>query len=67
MDPDAALKIHPNNTVRVLRALEVFRTTGKTITQQVAMSHETDSDIEPLFIGITYNEREKLYERINTF
>lgn len=65
VDPDAALKIHPNNTVRVLRALEVYKTTGKTITQQVAMSHQIDSDIEPLFIGITYNDREKLYERIN--
>ncbi len=65
VDPDAAVKIHPNNTVRVLRALEVYRTTGKTITQQVAQSHENDSDIEPLFIGITYNDREKLYERIN--
>lgn len=65
VDPDAALKIHPNNTVRVLRALEVYKTTGKTITQQVGMSHQIDSDIEPLFIGIIYNDREKLYERIN--
>lgn len=65
IDPDAAEKIHPNNTVRVLRALEVYRTTGMTITQQAELSHNIESDIEPLFIGISYFDREKLYDRIN--
>ena len=65
VDPEAAEKIHPNNTVRVLRALEVYLTTGKTITEQARLSHEIESDIEPLFIGITYKDRDKLYERIN--
>lgn len=65
VDSDAALKIHPNNTVRVLRALEVYRATGKTISEQVKLSHLNDSDIDPLYIGITYRDRQKLYERIN--
>lgn len=65
IDPDAADRIHPNNTVRVIRALEVYKTTGKTITQQAEESHATESDIDPLFIGISYNDRERLYERIN--
>lgn len=65
IDPVAAEKIHPNNTVRVLRALEVYKTTGITITQQTLDSHKVESDIEPLYIGISYNDREKLYERIN--
>ena len=65
IDPEAAGKIHPNNTVRVLRALEVYLTTGRTITEQARLSHEVESDIEPLFIGVTYNDREKLYDRIN--
>lgn len=65
IDPQAAEKIHPNNTVRVLRALEVYKTTGKTITQQIEASHTNESDIEPLYIGITYDDREKLYDRIN--
>lgn len=65
VDPEAADVIHPNNTVRVLRALEVYRSTGKTITEQVKLSHTVDSDIEPLYIGIGYARREKLYERIN--
>lgn len=65
VDSEAALKIHPNNTVRVLRALEVYRSTGCTITSQVENSHSVESDIHPLFIGITYSDREKLYSRIN--
>lgn len=66
VDPESALKIHPNNTVRVLRALEVFKTTGEPISRQVALSHINGSDIEPLFIGITFSDRKKLYDRINT-
>ncbi len=65
IDSAAAGKIHPNNTVRVLRALEVYRTTGKTISEQARESHNVESDIEPLYIGIGYADREKLYERIN--
>lgn len=65
IDPEAASKIHPNNTVRVLRALEVYLSTGVTITEQAKKSHNAESNIEPLFIGITFRDREKLYERIN--
>lgn len=65
IDPVAGEKIHPNNTVRVIRALEVYKTTGLTITQQARDSHKFESDIEPLYIGITYHDREKLYDRIN--
>ena len=65
IDPDACEKIHPNNTVRVLRALEVYRLTGKTISQQTRESHSVESDIEPLYIGISYEDREILYNRIN--
>ncbi len=65
IDPKAAENIHPNNVKRVLRALEVYRATGKTLTEQNELSHTEKTDIEPLFIGITYNDREKLYDRIN--
>ena len=65
VDPVAAERIHPNNKVRVLRALEVYRATGKTITEQAELSHLVESDIEPLYIGVTYDDREKLYDRIN--
>ena len=65
IDPDAVKNIHPNNTVRVIRALEIYRTTGKTLTEQNKLSHAVESDIEPLYIGISYADRENLYNRIN--
>lgn len=65
IDPDAAKNIHPNNTVRVIRALEIYKTTGKTLTEQNNLSRTIESDIEPLYIGINYSDREVLYNRIN--
>lgn len=65
IDPEAAVNIHPNNTVRVIRALEIYKTTGKTLTEQNKLSHTVESDIEPLYIGINYLNRENLYNRIN--
>lgn len=65
IDPDAAENIHPNNTVRIIRALEIYQTTGKTLTAQNKQSRLIESDIEPLYIGINYSDREKLYDRIN--
>ncbi len=65
IDPQAAENIHPNNIVRVVRALEIYKTTGKTLTEQNQLSHKIESDIEPIYIGINYSDREKLYERIN--
>lgn len=65
IDPDAAENIHPNNIVRVVRALEIYKTTGKTLTEQNKLSHTVESDIESLYIGINYADRENLYNRIN--
>lgn len=65
IDPEAAKNIHKNNTVRVLRAIEVFRVTGKTLTEQNELSHIVESDFDPLFIGLAYKDREILYNRIN--
>lgn len=64
-DPDTAARLHPNNRRRIIRAFEVYKTTGKTITQQNALSHSGKEYIEPLLIGINFRDREKLYERIN--
>lgn len=65
IDPECAASVHKSNTVRVLRALEVYRTTGKTITEQKKLSHLNESVYEPLFIGIGFRNREVLYKRIN--
>lgn len=64
-DPDTAARLHPNNRRRIIRAFEVYKTTGKTVTEQNLLSHKGEEYIEPLLIGINYRDREKLYSRIN--
>lgn len=64
-DAETANRLHPNDRRRIIRAFEVYKLTGKTITQLYAQSHLNPSFIEPLVLGITYSDREKLYERIN--
>ena len=64
-DPDSAKRLHPNNRRRIIRAFEVYLQTGKTITEQNALSRQNESDIDPIVIGITYKNRELLYDRIN--
>ena len=64
-DIDTANRLHPNNRRRIIRAFEVYIKTGKTFTEQNALSKNGETEIEPLVIGITFKDRKKLYERIN--
>lgn len=64
-DLDTANRLHPNDKKRIVRAFEVYNLTGKTITEQNILSHTQESNFDALIIGITYSDREKLYERIN--
>lgn len=65
IDPEAAEKIHKNNVRRVIRALEVFHTTGKTKTQLDALSREKEERFDPLVIYLHYSNRDILYSRID--
>ncbi len=64
-DPEAAEKIHPNNSLKIIRALEIFYSSGSTLTQQNVQSHENESDFESLVIGLNALDRNVLYDRIN--
>ncbi len=64
-DPDSAEKLHPNNKRRIIRAIEVYRLTGKTATELNILSKSNKSPYNQVVIGINYKSREKLYERIN--
>jgi len=64
LDPKAAEKIHPNNQKRVIRALEIYETTGLTLSEQNARSKQNPSPFAPFMIALA-PEREVLYERIN--
>ncbi len=63
-DPKAAEKLHPNDTFRVIRALEVFHTTGEKISDRQKSHRFKKQRYESLKIGL-YMDREMLYERIN--
>ncbi len=65
VDPETAEKLHINDVKRILRALEVYNSTGKTISLQAELSHETESEYNWLVIGLTAENREVLYDRIN--
>ena len=63
VDPESANKIEKNNIRRVIRALEIYKTTGKTKSRLDKESiKETEFDF--LIYGILW-DREKLYDRIN--
>ena len=63
-DSLSALRLHPNNRRRIIRAFEVYYLTGKTITEQNLLSKQNKSEIKPLVIGLNFKDREVLYTRI---
>ncbi len=64
VDKKSAIAIHKNNRKRVIRALELYYS-GISKTEQNNNSLAEESPYEALYIGIGYENREKLYERIN--
>ena len=65
IDPEAAEAIHPNNVVRVIRALEVCRVTGRKFSDLKAESRTEESPYDSLIIGLNYEDRSVLYSRID--
>ena len=65
VDPDAAGRIHPNDEKRTLRALEVYLSTGKTITQHNRESQALPNRYTPLTIALNFTQRPWLWERID--
>lgn len=64
-DPESADRIEPNNVKRVIRAIEVYRTTGITMTEQNRLSRLKASPYMAVKIGLKAADRQFLYERIN--
>jgi len=65
VDPAAAMKIHPNDTRRVIRALEVFMLTGKRISFLQKQRKGLGPEYEVKIFGLNTN-RGSLYKKINT-
>jgi len=64
VDPVSAARIHPNNRVRIIRALEVFKQTGRSISELQDEHGFTLKWCNSMKIGINV-ERSELYRRIN--
>ena len=64
IDPVSYREIHANNRKRVIRALEVYKLTGKPFSSYNAGEDFYKSDYDVYYYVLTMN-REKLYERIN--
>lgn len=65
VDPDTACRLHLNDSKRIIRALEVYYLTGKTISEQNSLSHKEESPYDFLLFVLSAHNREILYKRIN--
>lgn len=65
IDPVTAGKLHINDVKRIIRALEVYYSTGMTISKQEELSHKNESRYRFCLIGLNANDRQYLYDRIN--
>lgn len=65
VDPITAAKLHPNDLGRIVRALEVYLTTGRTITEQVKASRTEPPFFDTCLLVLDFRDRERLYDRIH--
>jgi tRNA dimethylallyltransferase len=63
-DPDTAARLHPNDTYRIVRALETFEASGKTISKYHREHRFSDEPFVVLKIGMNI-DRAALYDCIN--
>ncbi len=64
-DPESAARLHPSDQKRIIRALEVFQETGKTITQQNAETAALPPKYHARWIGLDFPDRQVLRDRID--
>ena len=65
VDPDSAARLHPNDGKRIVRALEVWLTTGKTITTHNRETKALPPRYNALTLTLDFARREDMWERID--
>lgn len=65
LDPKTAAALHENNRTRIIRAIEVTKTTGIPFSQHLAASRREKSPYNVCLIGLTCRNRQALYDRID--
>ena len=64
IDPESAQRLHPNDVRRVARAIEIYRLTGHTMTEQMALDRQREGDYDVTFFALDW-PRDVLYDRID--
>lgn len=65
VDPETAARLHLRDEKRILRALEVYRETGKTISEHDRKSREAPNRYDALYVGLSFQDRQDLRDRID--
>ena len=65
IDPEAAEATHPNNLKRVIRALEIYYTTGITKTESDRRTKDGEAPYDCRIVTLDYESRDVLYSRID--
>lgn len=63
LDPKATAKLHPNNSQRLIRAMEVFKNTGKSLYDFHQDKSDSPLDEYNVKLFIIKSDREKLYKK----
>ena len=65
IDPDTAERLTAGNLGRIIRALEIYETTGIRMSEQLLNSRREPSPYAPCILALDYSDRAVLYDRIN--
>lgn len=65
VDPDSAARLHLSDRKRILRALEVYEETGRTITAHNLETQKVPPRYDPVWLGLSFADRAALYRRID--
>lgn len=65
VDPEAAARLHPKDEKRIIRALEVWHETGKTITQHNLETQAIPPRYHACRIALNFADRSDLWRRID--
>jgi len=63
-DPSTAARLHPTDSQRLQRALEIYRLTGRPMSELLAASEQQKPPYDLLSIGMLPSERAVLHQRI---
>jgi len=65
IDPESAASLHANDKKRIVRAFEVVKTTGKTISQHNLETQSLPPRYDAAIYALTFAERPRLYASID--